>query len=141
MPKNQRLTTIGQFAKLVGVPTTTLRYYEREEILCPTVRNGAGYRLYDTEALGRLQFVRSAQAVGFTLDDIRKRAQLDPHDKNCCQADVQRLLEARLAELDERMKELKRVRETLGRALDRCRRSTGECPVLNDLNPRKKQRR
>lgn len=141
MSKNQPHMTIGQVAKVVGVRATTLRYYEREGILRPTVRNGAGYRLYDTEALGRLQFVRSAQAVGFTLDDIRTLAQLNPRDKNCCQAEVQRLLQARLAELDEKMKELERVREALGRALDRCRHSKGECPVLSDLSPRRKTRR
>lgn len=71
MTPKKELFTIGQAAQAVGVPATTLRYYEREGVLGPAVRSRAGYRLYDTAAVERLEFVRSAQAVGFTLDDIR----------------------------------------------------------------------
>jgi MerR family mercuric resistance operon transcriptional regulator len=138
MAPKQRLMTIGQVARTAGVAATTLRYYEREGILPPTARNGVGYRLYDAQAVERLQFLRSAQAVGFTLDDIRTLLQLDEKDNKSCQAEVQPLLERRLAEVDEKMKELRRVRETLGRALDRCRRSSGECAVLKDLRPKRK---
>jgi len=133
-----RFFTIGQAASAVGVPASTLRYYERERILTPAVRNGAGYRLYDAQAVERLQFIRSAQAVGFTLDDIRTLSQLDVHDPKSCKQGVQRLLEERLADIETKTKELERVRETLGRALDRCRRSNGECAVLKDLRPKRK---
>lgn len=138
MAPENGLLTIGHVARAAGVPATTLRYYERERILTPTVRNRAGYRLYGVQAVERLEFIRSAQAVGFTLEDIRTLLQLDPDDKKSCQGDVQRLLQKRLAEVDEKMKELKRVRAALGRSLDQCRRSTGECPVLKELRPRKK---
>lgn len=138
MAAEKNLLTIGQVARAAGVAATTLRYYEREGILTPTVRNGAGYRLYDAGAIERLQFLRSAQAVGFTLDDIRTLSQLDEHAPKSCKTGVQRLLEQRLAEVETKMKELKRVRETLGRALDRCRRSSGECAVLKDLRPKRK---
>ncbi len=141
MPTEKEFNSIGQVAKATGVAPTTLRYYEREGILPPTTRNGAGYRLYNAHSVERLQFIRSAQAVGFTLDDIRTLLQLDEKDNKSCQAEVQPLLERRLAELDEKMKELKRVRAALGRALDQCRRSTGECPVLKELSPAKKRRR
>lgn len=134
----QRLMTIGQVARAAGVAATTLRYYEREGILTPTVRNGAGYRLYDAQAVERLQFLRSAQAVGFTLEDIRALSQLDEHDPKSCKTGVQRLLEQRLAEVETKMKELKRVRAALGRALDRCRGSNGECAVLKELRPKRK---
>ncbi len=138
MAPEKRFLTIGQVASAVGVPASTLRYYERERILTPAVRNGAGYRLYDAQAVERLEFIRSAQAVGFTLDDIRTLSQLDEHDPKSCKSGVQRLLEQRLAEVETKMKELRRVRETLGRALDRCRRSSGECAVLKDLRPKRK---
>jgi len=101
----------------------------------------AGILIRDAEALERLQFIRAAQAVGFTLQDIRALAALDPQDKNCCQAEVQTLLQGRLAELDGKMKELKRVRKSLEQALGRCRSASGECPVLDELNPEKKKRR
>lgn len=132
------LFTIGQAAQSVGVPATTLRYYEREGILTAAVRSRAGYRLYDSAALERLAFVRSAQAVGFTLDDIRTLLQLDGDDNRTCRSEVQRLLAQRLDDVETKMKELKRVRAALGRALDRCRASNGECPVIKELRPRRK---
>lgn len=139
MARGEGLLTVGQAAHAAGVAATTLRYYEREGILAPTIRNGAGYRLYDARAVERLRFIRSAQAVGFNLDDIRTLLQLDEHKRMFCQADVQRLLEQRLAEVDKKMEELKRVRKALGRALDRCRGSNGECAVLKELRPKKEE--
>ncbi len=138
MAAEKNLLTIGQVARAAGVAATTLRYYEREGILTPTVRNGVGYRLYDAGAVERLQFLRSAQAVGFTLDDIRTLLQLDQDERKSCKTEVQRLLDQRLTEVDEKMKELRRVREALGRALDRCRGSNGECAVLKELRPKRK---
>ncbi len=140
MAEKERLMTIGQVAQATGVTTHTLRYYQKEGILAPKVRNGAGYRLYDAEALERLQFVRSAQAVGFTLDDIRTLLSLDAVNAKSCQAEVQGLLKQRLAEVNDKMKDLKRVQVALGRALDQCQRSNGECAVLQDIRPKRTRR-
>lgn len=129
---------IGQLAEIAGIPATTLRYYEREGILAPTARNGAGYRFYDKEAVDRLRFVRSAQAVGFTLDDVRSLLRFEEESGSRCQSEVRQLLERRMSDVDEKMKELKRVRAALGRALDRCHRSKGECGVLKELGPAKR---
>lgn len=131
------LLTIGQAAKAAGVAATTLRYYEREGLLRPSTRTHASYRLYDAVAVERLRFIRAAQAVGFTLDDIRLLLELDGDDASVCQSEVQRLLERRLADVKQKMKDLKRVQAVMGRALDRCRRSQGECPVLNNIRPRR----
>lgn len=120
---------------------STLRYYEREGLVRPTERSDAGYRLYDGDAVERLQFIRAAQAVGFTLDDIRALLELDSGDTRTCQAEVQPLIERRMAEIDRKVKDLKRVRAALGRALDRCRRSNGECAVLKELSPVRNKRR
>ncbi len=141
MAQTEALMTIGRVAQAAGVATTTLRYYEREGILAPVVRNGAGYRLYDAHAVQRLQFIRSAQAVGFTLDDIRILLALEQKDTKPCQAEVQPLIERRLAQIEQKMKDLKSVRAALGRALDQCRRSSGECAVLKKLRPHKNKRR
>lgn len=137
MAEKERLMTIGQVAQAAGVTTHTLRYYQKAGILAPKVRNGAGYRLYDAEALERLQFVRSAQAVGFTLDDIRTLLRLDAGSAKSCQTEVQGLLKQRLAEVNEKMKDLKRVQAALGRALDQCQRSNGECAVIKKIRPRR----
>lgn len=62
--------TIGQLARAVGVPTSTVRYYERIGLLQPDGRTAGNYRLYGKEALECLRFIRAAQATGFTLEDI-----------------------------------------------------------------------
>lgn len=141
MEEKARLMTIGQVARAAGVATTTLRHYERQGILSPQDRNGVGYRLYDVQAVERMRFIRSAQAVGFSLDDIRTLLSLENQDGKSCQAEVQRLLEKRLADVDEKLRGLKRIQGTLRKALGRCRTSRGECAVLGDLSGRNKQRR
>lgn len=141
MAPDNGLLTIGQAADAAGVAATTLRYYEREGLLRPSLRSHARYRLYDADAVERLQFIRAAQAVGFTLDDIRLLLDLDADDPKVCRSEVQRLLERRLADVKQKMKDLKRVQAVLGRSLDRCRASQGACPVLKDLSPTKTKRR
>jgi len=94
------LMTIGRIAQTMEVATSRLSYYEQENILAPTTRNKVGYRLYDGYAVERLQFIRSAQAVGFTLDDIRMLLGREDSNARFCQADVQHLLERRWAEVD-----------------------------------------
>jgi DNA-binding transcriptional MerR regulator len=63
---------IGELAEQAGISTKAIRYYEQIGILTPPARTASGYRTYDEVALGRLGFVRAAQAVGFTLGEIRQ---------------------------------------------------------------------
>lgn len=128
--KASELLTIGEVADAVGVAATTLRYYEREGILTPSSRTEKGYRLYDEEALHRLQFIRAAQAVGFTLDDIRALMMLSS-DTSC--KEVQSLIERRLHDVEQKLDDLRRVRTALSTALNRCRKSKRGCAVLTDL--------
>lgn len=66
-----KLLTIGQLAKQVNVRTSTLRYYEKEGLLTPNGRSAAGYRLYKTTAVQKIQLIQRAQRLGFSLADIR----------------------------------------------------------------------
>ena len=129
-PNNRELMSIGQLAEAAGVATTALRFYEREGILAPTSRSRAGYRLYDMQALKQLRFVRSAQAVGFTLDDVRTLLHVD--GTTPCQ-EIQELIERRLTEVDAKLSDLEGVRAALVDALERCRNSKTTCAVLADL--------
>ena len=122
----------------MGVATTTLRYYERAGLLSPTDRSRAGYRFYDDEAVHRLEFIRAAQGVGFTLGDIRALLELSG-DSSCKQ--VQSLIERRLADVEQKLADLTRVRSALGDALQRCRDSKKGCAVLADLKRKRKLRR
>ena len=140
-PSDFESMTISELARAAGVPTTTVRYYERADLLMPSARSSAGYRLYGTAALERLRFIRAAQAVGFALDDISALLALETGGTTLCQTEVAALLEKRLAETEARLRDLKQVKAHLSAALTTCRNSNGECAVLEELSSKRKTRR
>ncbi len=127
--------TIGQLARHVGVPTSTVRYYERRGLLRPERRTRGNYRLYGEDALDRLRFTRSAQAAGFTLADITALLQFRDGDLAPC-GDVQALTRARLDSVAAQIDELQHVQKMLRRWLRVCRdaQRTGRCGVLEGLS-------
>ncbi len=129
--------TIGELAAAAGVPTSTIRYYERTRLLRPSSRSASNYRLYSQGDLERLRFIRAAQATGFTLGDVTKLLRPAP-----C-GSVQRLIEERLAEVTTRMKELRHVQKVLRTALEECRdhQKSGRCKVVDDLSARSRRPR
>lgn len=129
--------TIGQLAEAAGVPTSTIRYYERARLLKPSARSVSNYRLYSPGDLERLRFIRAAQATGFTLKDVTKLLRPAP-----C-GSVQHLIEERLAEVGSRMKELRHVQKVLRGALAECQShpSSGRCRVVDDLSADSKRSR
>ena len=121
--------TIGELARAAEIPASTVRYYERIGLLKPDGRSRANYRLYSSEAVEQVRFIRAARATGFSLDDIAKLL----HDAPC--PDVQRLIETRLADVAERLRDLRHVQRVLKSALDECRRAhSKECPVVAKLH-------
>lgn len=129
-----RQFTISQVAKSAKLPTTTVRYYERVGLVEPDDRSAGNYRLYSEESLRKLKFIRAAQAVGFTLDDIK--ALLDrPDDQNSACEDVQRLIEKRLSDIKQKLKDLRHVQRVLQSSLNQCRefQSAECCHVLKTL--------
>ncbi len=122
--------TIGQLAKAAAVPVSTVRYYERVGLLRRPPRSASNYRLYDEEDAYRVRFIRAAQAIGFTLDDVVALLRPSPCGR------VQERIEERLEDVLERMKELRHVRRVLERALTTCREHepTGRCGVVDSLS-------
>lgn len=131
---NGNLLTIGQVARAAGVTTTSLRYYEREGMLIPSIRSAAGYRMYAPNVLEQLEFIRAAQGIGFTLDDIRALLELEQARKGRRKPEVQKLIRARLAEIEGKLKDLQRVRAALSTALDKCEHAPADCPLLSQLH-------
>ncbi|HEV8607891.1 MAG TPA: heavy metal-responsive transcriptional regulator [Tepidisphaeraceae bacterium] len=111
--------TIGQLASAVGVPTSTLRYYERSGLLKPDFRTEGNYRAYSPEALERLRFIRAAQATGFSLQDVQEMLQLTYSTEPPCR-EIVTLLQNRLADIRARVKELRRMENALSKALTTC---------------------
>jgi MerR family transcriptional regulator, copper efflux regulator len=103
---------IGELAEQAGISTKAIRYYEQIGILAPPARTAAGYRTYDQLTIGRLTFVRAAQAVGLTLGEIRQIIAFRDDGQAPC-AHVTGLLQRHAADLDMRIRELQQLRGEL----------------------------
>lgn len=126
--------TISQLAEAAGVPTTTLRYYERAGLLEAEGRSEGNYRLYTDESLRRLRFVRAAQSVGFTLEDVKALLGAQEGRPPSC-PEVQGLIRERLADIERRLEDLRHVRQVLRSSLEKCvgTEPAGCCPVIEHL--------
>ena len=109
---------IGELAAVSGVTAKTIRYYEDVGVLDPPARTPSGYRQYTPEATNRLAFIRSAQAVGLSLGEIRGIVALRDRGTTPC-GHVLDLITARAADLDRRISGLQRLRTELGRLVAR----------------------
>jgi MerR family mercuric resistance operon transcriptional regulator len=126
--------TISQLAHAAEVPTTTVRYYERVGLVQPEDRSVGNYRLYSDESLQKLKFIRTAQAIGFTLDDV-KALLFAPDSSAASCRQVQSLIEERLAEVAQRLKDLRHVQQVLKSSLAKCRETerVNCCHVIETL--------
>lgn len=120
---------IGELADASGVSTKALRYYEDEGLLPDPPRTASGYRDYGPEALDRVAFIRSAQAAGLTLRQIRETLLIRDGGQPPCRH-VAALVDQRLDEVEQRLRELRETRAQLRRLQ---RRLTGLDPA--DCSP------
>jgi DNA-binding transcriptional MerR regulator len=111
---------IGAVAEAAGTTPSTIRYYESVGLVAPPPRSAAGYRDYPDEVLGRLQFIRDAQASGLTLAEIQSVLELKDAGRRSCEHTAA-LLERHLAELDEQIERLQLARVELARLAGRAR--------------------
>jgi MerR family copper efflux transcriptional regulator len=109
---------IGELAERAGISTKAIRYYEQIGILTEPARTTSGYRTYDETALGRLGFVRAAQALGLTLGEIRQIIAFRDDGAAPCDH-VTALLQRRAAELERRIAELQQLRGELQQLAER----------------------
>jgi DNA-binding transcriptional MerR regulator len=111
-PADDPTLRAGEAAEVLGVGVQTLHFYERERLIPPPPRTASGYRLYTPELIDRLQFIRKAQALGLSLDQVREILDLVDHGATPC-ARVRAALVEQLEEIDRRIEELQRFREEL----------------------------
>lgn len=123
---------IGAVAKAAGVGIDTVRYYERAGLVIPNGRLASGYRRYSELEISRLRFIRRAQALGFSLKEIRELLALSS-SRNV--ASVKRKAETKLADVDKRLAELQRVRQGLASLVAACpgHGLPERCPILKAL--------
>jgi MerR family mercuric resistance operon transcriptional regulator len=134
--------TIASFAESAGVGVETVRYYQRRGLLKvpdrpDTGSRGGGFRQYNDDDVRRLRFIRSAQAAGFTLQEIAELLRLDATDDR---ARARTLANQRIAALDVQIAELEAARASLRKLARACAAGpAGPCPILRafDSNRRK----
>jgi len=107
---------IGEVARRSGIGIEALRFYERSGLLGRPARTQSGYRMYEPEVLERLDFIKRAQVLGFSLDEIKQIITEKEEGQSPCAA-VRDIVRQRLGELDEHMKEMRRYRNELVRLL------------------------
>ncbi|WP_447763754.1 MerR family DNA-binding protein [Sphingopyxis panaciterrae] len=130
--------TIGKLAQAGDVGVETIRYYQRRGLLETPARSGGdgwggGVRRYGENDLRRLKFVRSAQAAGFTLDEISELLALEASNDR---VRVRTLARQRIEMLDEKIAHMAATRAALARLADQCAASDkGPCPILKAFEP------
>lgn len=127
--------TIGQLAKEAKVNVETVRYYERRGLIPKPPRKDSGYRQYPPEAVSRIQFIKHAQELGFSLKEIAELLSLRVDPNTTC-GDVKRRAESKIKEVEEKIQALQRIKRALAKlaALCRGRGPTSECPILEALD-------
>ena len=119
---------IGTLARRAGVSVDTVRYYERGGLLSPRTRLASGYRRYGETEVARLRFIRRAQALGFTLKEVKELLALSRHGDV---AKVRRTAQEKLDDVEARIAALERVREGLAKLIVACpgHGRAADCPL------------
>jgi Cu(I)-responsive transcriptional regulator len=127
---------IGDAARATGLPARTIRYYE-DIGLVRADRSDSGYRAFSEPDIQKLAFVGRARSLGFSIADCRALLALYD-DRNRASADVKRVAEEHLREIDRKLAELQSLRRVLGTLVEQC---SGDgrpaCPILEDLAGRR----
>jgi Hg(II)-responsive transcriptional regulator len=124
----------SEVAAQAQVNTQTLRYYERRGLLPEPERTQSGYRAYTPDAVRVVRFVKRAQQLGFTLDDIEDLLHLADGGPDSCD-DARSMARTRIIDLQQRIDELTGMRDALARLIDTCGQPHAErdCPILRDI--------
>lgn len=131
-----KMYKIGELAKLADVIPDTIRYYEKQGMMSLGERSEAGYRLYTDNDLQRLRFIRYAKTIGFTLETISEllSIRIDPAQHTCQES--KSIVDSRLAEVEHKLGELVRMRDSLQRLSAACcggEHSSRSCSILEAL--------
>lgn len=123
---------IGKLAKACGVKADTVRYYERLGLLAPVERTESGYRKYGMNSIKRLNFVRRAQELGFTLGEIKELLELSEQPEADC-GDIRERAGQKMEEIEEKIQDLKRMKKSLAALAEYCPgkgKPLSECGIL-----------
>jgi Hg(II)-responsive transcriptional regulator len=134
MRETAKTYTIGQLAKAAHVNPQTLRFYERKGILKPASRLESKYRIYDDESLKRLQFIKQAKSMGFSLEEIQGLLNLRVRSVQRCDQ-VRAKAESKLNDVRERIAQLRKLESTLMGLITDCEKRVMRdcCPIIEKM--------
>jgi Hg(II)-responsive transcriptional regulator len=125
---------IGTAAVQAGVNVQTLRYYERRGLLPKPPRRVSGYREFPDDAVGMVRFIKRAQDLGFTLDEVEELLRLR-NDRRRDRVRIRAVAERRVRQIDGKIAELQAMKKALSRLIHCCHEgSTLECPIIEALD-------
>ncbi len=124
--------TIGRLADEAGVNVETIRYYQRRGLMTEPDKPTSGHRRYGPAAIKRVRFIKRAQVLGFTLDEVGSMLELD--DARAC-AETRELATHKLHVIEEKLADLKAMRKALMNLLRQCDTGAarGNCPIIHAL--------
>ncbi|SEB46983.1 DNA-binding transcriptional regulator, MerR family [Amycolatopsis tolypomycina] len=125
----------SEVARRAGVNVQTLRYYERRGLVAQPPRSSSGYRAYPSTAVRTIRFIKRAQSLGFTLDEIEELLELAVGGPEGCDT-VREMAGDRIVDLDRRIAALTGMRAALARLVDTCEMplERRECPILHEID-------
>jgi len=125
---------ITETAREAGVNTQTLRYYERRGLLAKPPRRGSGYRDYPADAVRIVRFIKNAQELGFSLDEIEQLVRLRGVRRGEREK-VRAIAERKITDIDRKIAQLRSMREALDQLAASCRAgAAAHCPIIDALN-------
>jgi MerR family mercuric resistance operon transcriptional regulator len=129
-------------AKKTQVNVETVRYYERRGLIPKPPRPRFGYREYSQNIIGRIQFIKRAQELGFSLKEISELLSLRVDPNTTC-GDIKRMAEIKIADIKEKIRTLKIIKKALTKLVTMCcgQGPTGECPIMEVLDTKEENRR
>jgi len=127
--------TTGQLAREAGVKIDTVRYYEKRGLIQKPPRKDSGYRMFSEDAVKRIVFIKHAQEIGFSLQEIEELLLLRVSSKATC-SEVKKRTEAKIVEVEGKILNLQRIKKALEKMAEICRgnKQIGDCPVLDLLD-------
>jgi MerR family transcriptional regulator, copper efflux regulator len=127
--------TIGEVAEQAKVHIETLRYYERRGLVARPPRSISNYRLYPQDAVRRVRFIKRAQALGFSLKDIRDLLSLRAAPGTGC-AEVRQQAETKIKDIEDKIDSLTAMKQALSTLVAECsgRGPLTDCPILESLD-------
>ena len=129
---NDRLT-IGKVAEQTGCHIETIRYYEKEDLLPPPGRSAGGHRLYTSDLIERLVFIRRSRELGFSMQEIRELLSVVDGRQVSCER-VKNLADTHLKDIRSKISALRRMETTLRELSNQCSGDdVPECPIIEAL--------